>query len=79
MILMVVDGALTLDEAYMETVSSLRILGWKDLELDSKIRGINASFEGENDIWELLIHFQKKANLELVQDQSGKSRIILQT
>ena len=50
---MVVDGALTLDEAYRETVSSLRNLGWKDLELDSKIRGINASFEGENDIWEL--------------------------
>ena len=60
MIPMVVDGALTLDEAYRETVSSLRNLGWKDLELDSKIRGINASFEGENDIWELLIHFQKK-------------------
>ena len=44
---MVVDGALTLDEAYKETVVSLRNLGWKDLELDSKIRGINANFEGE--------------------------------
>ena len=37
---MVVDGALTLDEAYRETVAGLRNLGWNDLELDSKKRGI---------------------------------------
>ena len=60
MISMVVDEALTLNEAYKETVHSLENLGWKDLQLDSERRGINASFEGENDIWELLINFQKK-------------------
>ena len=69
---MVVDGALTLDEAYRETVSSLRNLGWKDLELDSKIRGINASFEGENDIWELLINFQKKGKIGIISRSKWK-------
>ena len=48
---MVVDKVLTLDEAYRITVDGLRNLGWKDMALDSKNRGINSRFEGENDIW----------------------------
>ncbi len=44
---MVTYEALTLDEAYRNAVDGLRELGWKDLALDSKKRGINASFEGK--------------------------------
>ncbi len=72
MISMVVDEALTLNEAYKETVHSLENLGWKDLELDSKRRGINASFEGENDIWELLIYFQDKSKLGIISRSKWK-------
>jgi hypothetical protein len=74
MIPMVVDEALTLDEAYKETVAGLEKLGWKDLHLDSGRRGINASFEGEKDIWELLIHFQKKGKFEISSRSKWKVR-----
>ena len=60
MISMEVDKGMTLYEAYRNTVDGLRELGWKDLALDSKRKGINARFEGEDDIWELLIHFHKE-------------------
>ena len=69
---MVVDKVLTLDEAYRITVDGLRNLGWKDMALDSKNRGINSRFEGEDDIWELLIHFHTKEMYQVISRSSWK-------
>ena len=72
MISMEVDKGMTLDEAYRNTVDGLRELGWKDLALDSKRKGINARFEGENDIWELLIHFHEEGNYRISSRSTWK-------
>ncbi|MDE0953951.1 MAG: hypothetical protein OR994_04690 [Candidatus Poseidoniales archaeon] len=72
MIQMVADEAQTLDEAYRKTVDGLRNLGWKDLELDSKKRGINASFESEKEVWEILLNFESKGSYEVCSRSSWK-------
>ena len=69
---MSVDGALDSIEAYRRTVDGLRELGWKDLELDSKNRGINASFESPEDIWEILLNFEKDGMYEVQSRSSWK-------
>ena len=59
------DEVMTLDKAYRMTVDGLRNLGWKDLELDSKKRGINARCEGSKDTWEILLNFKVKGTYEV--------------
>ena len=72
MIRMVTYEALTLDEAYRNAVDGLRELGWKDLALDSKKRGINASFEGKKDTWEILLKFGSLKSYEVRSRSSWK-------
>ena len=72
MVSMEVDRVMTLDKAYRTTIDGLRELGWKDLALDSKRKGINARFQGENDIWELLIHFRNEGNYLITSRSTWK-------
>ena len=69
---MVADEALTLDEAYRITVDGLRDLGWKDLELDAKKRGINASFRSSKNTWEILLDFCSQESYEVRSRSSWK-------
>ena len=72
MIAMVGDEVMTLDKAYRMTVDGLLKLGWKDLALDSKNRGINASFENSKDIWEILLSFCVEGEYEVNSRSSWK-------
>ena len=72
MIAMVGDEVITLDKAYRMTVDGLRKLGWKDLELDSRKRGVNVSCEGSKETWELLLNFSKKGTYEVYSRSSWK-------
>ena len=69
---MAVDEVLTLDKAYKKAVNGLRELGWKDLELDSKKKGNNASFESSKDIWEILLGFDSHESYEVRSRSSWK-------